>query len=217
MKVLPSLNWESRRALAMAALFLAAANLAVHWPGNLTPDSNNQLSQAMTEAYTDWHPPLMAKIWALLGGTPQAMLALQITLHWFGFWSLAETLRRGKAGKWPWAMLAVGLTPIAIKYTGVIQKDSLLAEFLITAFGLAALTGGHGIATIFGAAGALCRANAVFALPPLFLTRGTRMNLLVVIGLKSLSCGRACSGLTRRKPWNSASGENGGGAISSAL
>ena len=100
-----------------------------------------------------------------------------------GFWALAEALRREQSGKWALAMLAVGLSPIAIKYTGVIQKDTLLASFFIAAFGVAALTRNHAIPVILGAAGALCRANSVFALPPLLLTRGTSLKLLPTIGL----------------------------------
>ena len=68
--------------LAISALVLAALNLALHWPGTLTPDSKNQLGQVLAGAFTDWHPPLMAKLWALLGGAVQAMLAVQVGLHW---------------------------------------------------------------------------------------------------------------------------------------
>lgn len=160
-----------------------AANLAVAWPGTLTPDSRNQLGQALAGVFNDWHPPLMAEIWALIGGTLPAMLALQIGMHWLGIWALAETLRRDRAGKWAFAMLGVGLTPIAIKYTGVIQKDTLLASFFIAAFGMAALSGRHRVAAILGVAGTLCRANGVFALPPLFLSRAKRIKLLPALGL----------------------------------
>lgn len=176
-------NRQFGTAFAAIALLLAAANLAVGWPGTLTPDSKSQLSQVITGVFTDWHPPLMAVIWSLIGGTVPSMLTLQIGLHWFGFWALAEALRRDDAGKWAWAMLALGLTPIAVKYTGVIQKDSLLASFFISAFGLAALKSGHKLGLIIGAAGALCRANGVFALPPLLLTRFSGLKLLPAIGM----------------------------------
>lgn len=176
-------NRQSSRAVAGVALLLALTNLGIVWPGTLTPDSRTQLGQVMNGAFTDWHPPLMAEIWSLLGGSVPAMLGLQVGLHWLGFWGLAESLRRDGVGKWAWAMLAVGLTPIAIKYTGVIQKDTLLASFFISAFGLAAVTRGHWLALVLGGAGSLCSANGVFALPPLVLMRLKEMKRLPAAGL----------------------------------
>lgn len=174
---------EVRASLGAGALCLAVLNLVIAWPGALTPDSESQLRQVVAGVFTDWHPPIMAVIWSLLGGTVVSMLTLQIGLHWLGFWGLAEALRRDNACKWAWAMLGVGLTPIALKYTGVIQKDSLLASFLISATGLMALRRGFAPGLAMGVAGALCRANGAFALPPLLLARFERMKLLPAVAL----------------------------------
>lgn len=158
-------------AIANAALLLCTANLAFAWPGLLTPDSQSQLQQAISGQFNDWHPPFMAMLWQLIGATIPAMLVVQVALHWAGIWTFAEGARRTRHSLWPWVLLALGLTPIAFKYTGIIQKDSLLTSFLVLAFGLAFLLPQRAFGWPFGIAAALCRANGSFALPPLLLER----------------------------------------------
>lgn len=156
-------------------------NLVVGWPGILTPDSQDQLAQAVAGRYDDWHPPFMAMLWRALGATPPAMLIVQVVLHWAGIWTFAEGVRRVRPTRWVWAVVAVGATPIALKYTGVIQKDSLLAGFLLLAFGLS-LSARAAAGLPFGLAAMLCRANGVFALPPLlFALRRKPMSLLSTV------------------------------------
>lgn len=112
------------------------------------------LAQAEVSRYTDWHPPFMAMLWSLWP-VPAFMLLIQNVLHWTGIALLASRL----TGRWPYLMLAVGLTPIAFKYLGVIQKDTLLASLFVLAFGMA------GRARLVPALlGALTRANGPFAL-----------------------------------------------------
>ena len=172
-----SLHWElSLIHIAGLAFVFALFNLAIHWPGQLTPDSNSQLIEATSGNYRDWHPPIMAAIWRqllLFGSHTVPMLVLQIALHWLGIGLLAAMLCREKLHKAAMIMLLSGFTPIAFKYTGIIQKDSLLASFMIAGFGFASIGnisfkwGG----LMLGMVGMLSRANAVFAFPPLlFLT-----------------------------------------------
>ena len=128
--------------IAGLAIVLALINLSIHWPGQLTPDSRAQLLQAITGTYSDWHPPIMSVIWRQLLFADyllQPMLILQISLHWLGIGLFSYSLNRSKYQKAALLMLASGLTPIAFKYTGIIQKDSLLASALIAAFGIASL------------------------------------------------------------------------------
>ena len=152
----------------MRVILVAAAaallTFIVHFPGELTPDAAKQLSEAHSGRFTDWHPPIMAMLWSLFP-RPEAMLALQVSLHWVGIAGLALRL----SGRWRWLMLAVGLTPIAFKYLGVLQKDTLLASLFIAAFGLL----GHSRvgAAALGLLGSLVRANGVFAFGPLLLPR----------------------------------------------
>ena len=165
---------------AVVAIVLMLADIAVHWPGTLVPDSKNQLRQAIAGSFTDWHPPIMAELWSVLGSKVPAMLVLQVALYWLGFWALSETLRRRGSGRWSWLMLAAGLTPIGLNYTGIIGKDDLLASFFIAAFGVAALTRRYWLAAPLGIFGMLCRANGVFALPPLFVANRRGSKPLVI-------------------------------------
>lgn len=157
---------------ALAAL-LALLNLTLRWPGELNPDSTGQLRQAIAGEWSDWHPPIMAVIWRWLlhfGSGAAPMLVLQVTLHWLGLGVLALVLLRRGCPRAALLMLAGGLTPMALKYTGVIQKDSVLASFLIGGFGLACLDNARARAAgvLVGSLGILARANGVFAAPALF-------------------------------------------------
>ena len=156
-----------------AAAVLALLTLGICFPGEMTPDAARQLAEARTGKFTDWHPPIMAMLWSV-APYPAAMLTLQIGLHWIGIAGLALRL----SGHWRWVMLAVGLTPIAFKYLGVLQKDTLLTSLFVAAFGLAAH---FRIASIaLGLFGSLVRANGVFAFGPLALPR---MGLVRTIAL----------------------------------
>ena len=128
--------------IAVLAIVLALVNLITHWRGELTPDSKNQLLQATSGHFQDWHPPIMTAIWRGLlffGSDTVPMLTLQIALHWLGIGLFAVALCRANHHRASLIMLISGFTPIAFKYTGVIQKDSLLASFFIAGFGLMTL------------------------------------------------------------------------------
>lgn len=154
------------------AIAFALLNFALRWPGHLTPDSARQLSQAAAFHFDDWHPPLMAWIWHWLlpfGNATTSMLAFQIALHWLGIGLFAGVISRGGSYKAALLMLISGFTPIALTYTGVIQKDSLLASFFIAGFGLIAWNSVQlqGVGLLMGALGTLTRMNGVFAAPAL--------------------------------------------------
>jgi hypothetical protein len=156
---------DGRTLLLSAAVLCCLVSLFAYWPGELTPDSLNQLEQARTGHLTDWHPPLMAVIWELWP-QPAVMLVIQIGLHWLGIGCLAGRLQSDGSKRWAWAMLALGFTPIAFKYVGVIQKDSLLASCMIAAFGVACWS--RLAAFVLSVAGGLVRVNGTFAVGPLW-------------------------------------------------
>src|SRR4051812_50205065 len=84
-------------AAAAAAGFAASA--ALFWPGIALFDSVEQYRQAVTGDVTDWHPPVMARLWGALAqlwpGTAP-MLLLQLCLYWLGLGLLAAApARRG--------------------------------------------------------------------------------------------------------------------------
>jgi len=152
-------------------IFFATVNIAIHWPGQLNNDSEYQMQQAISGIYRDWHPPIMAVIWnkLLFLGVKAPMLVMQVSLHWLGIGLFAGYLCREKLRKAAFIMLLSGFTPIALKYTGIISKDSLLTSFLLAGFALATLSDIRlkfaGI--LLGLIGMLSRANGIFAFPTL--------------------------------------------------
>ncbi|MGQ7385828.1 hypothetical protein ACTGVI_12405, partial [Streptococcus suis] len=64
----------ARIAAGMALLFLAS--IALFWPGYVQYDSLGQYRQALSGSYEDWHPPVMAHLWAAFGPHGQAPMML---------------------------------------------------------------------------------------------------------------------------------------------
>nr|WP_243843473.1 hypothetical protein [Sphingomonas vulcanisoli] len=83
--------------VALAAFALCLLSLALRWPGVVMYDSVGQYEQALTSDYSDWHPPIMAHLWALLlpvwSGTAPFLL-LQMLLWWGGFGLIAAVFAR---------------------------------------------------------------------------------------------------------------------------
>lgn len=169
-----------------ATLACFVLTIAIRWPGTLTPDSSVQLDQARSGHFTDWHPPLMARIWRLWP-QPAAMLVLQAGLHWFGIFCLAARVGGRVHVRWAWAMVAVGLTPIAANYVGILQKDSLLGGLMLAAFGVAAWS--RVAALALSILGSLVRVNGVFAAPPLWLSLVRSRAHTMIVSIASVVAG----------------------------
>ncbi|BAF72487.1 hypothetical protein [Sulfurovum sp. NBC37-1] len=169
--------------VGLATILFTLLNLMLRWPGKLTPDSANQLRQAISGHYSDGNPPIMAIIWReLLPITDPTvvMLVLQTTLFWLGIGLFAAVLAQKDHHRAALVMLISGFTPIALMYTGVILKDSLMTSFFIAAFGLAAWKDVRlrSVGLLLGATGMLTRLNAVFAFPSLlFLALRLKLSL----------------------------------------
>ena len=167
-----------RRALLVAAS-LALASLALFWPGYAMYDTVAQYGQVLSGHYADWHPPVMARLWAVLawllpGRGAAPMLVVPMALYWFGLGLLAGAAG-GRTGA---AVLAVGVLPPFLGWQGVVLKDAQLVGALLGATGLVAwwrlrgrrmpVAAGAAAALLLGYA-VLVRANAVFAAVPLVL------------------------------------------------
>ena len=90
---------------------------------------------------TDWHPPVLALLWRILihtTGAISAMAALQSAVLWASFWVLARLVwkKTGSRGL-SLVMLAVGLTPHVLTFTGVVWKDVHMAYALLAALAVA--------------------------------------------------------------------------------
>ena len=167
-------------ALALvAAATLCALMLAIWWPGVALYDSVDQYRQALSGAYDDWHPPIMARLWSLFlpawpGQAP--MFVLQAGLYWLGLGLIAAALARDGAKRAAPAVLALGALPLFAGWQAAVLKDAQMAGAMLAAGGLAAwwrladrrlpLAAMAAIALLLIHA-TLVRANAVFATAPL--------------------------------------------------
>lgn len=112
--------------------------LYVFHPGYLSPDSLNQLQQAIHGSYSEWHPPLMAIIWSYtISFTHSYSILLYIfdILLWISLWIMGCWAFRHRPGS-PLAYIIplLGFTPFIFFLVGVIWKDvfsGLLLFFLI--------------------------------------------------------------------------------------
>lgn len=111
----------------------------VFHPGYLSSD---QLRQTLgDQPVTDWHPPVMVLLWRVLihtTGAVSAMAALQAAVLWGSLWLLAwlvwkKTDSRGLS----LAVLAVGLAPHVMNFTGVVWKDVHMAYALLAVVAIA--------------------------------------------------------------------------------
>ena len=178
------------RATARIAILVAAAlclaSLALFWPGIAMYDTVAQYRQVLSGAYDDWHPPIMARTWAMLaplghGATP--MLVLQLATYWLGLGLVAGALARLGRPRSAIAILIIGLLPPFLGWQGVVLKDAQLAGALLAAVGIVGwwrlagcpLPGAMWIpVTVLLAYAVLVRANAVFIVVPLVVTLAAR-------------------------------------------
>jgi hypothetical protein len=120
--------------VAVWGLFVAYA-----WPGLMTWDSVNQLFQARSGHYGNWHPPIMARLWSVLDAIvagPALMLVLQTSLFVVGLYGLIR--RYAAPRRAAVACAIVFLFPPVFAPMSTIWKDSLMAAmFLCAVAGLA--------------------------------------------------------------------------------
>ena len=171
---------------------------AVFWPGIAMYDTVSQYDQVLSNELTDWHPPVMVRLWQLLhpmaAGTAP-MFLLQVALYALGFALIAATLvRRGRpAAAAACALLAV--SPLLLGWQMVVLKDGQMLAALVAGVGIVAhyrLAGrpmpliAVGAAALLIAYATLVRANAVFATAPFVVLLPARPASIIARGVIAL-------------------------------
>jgi hypothetical protein len=117
-----------RAVLAAAALFA----LVYAYPGQMTTDSFDQLSEARAGFYTDSHPPVMSFLWRLVeyviaGGL--GMLIFHCAAFLLGLYAVLRHTFSPRGAAWAAALLFV-FPPVFLPFA-VIWKDCIMAGFLM--------------------------------------------------------------------------------------
>lgn len=190
-------------ALSFAAYTFAAA--LVYWPGQIDPDTLDELHSAATGRYNDFHTPLLSALWRgpyLLGfRSPGWILLLGIATMLCGLY-LVLRIRFGRVASTALAM-AVCTWPPVLSWTIHVGRDTWFIAFLLVAFGAAArmMRMGRRQRTlnliVCLVAAALCSASWQIALAPLFVlfvllarqfVPSVRFRLLAVLSVGLVAC-----------------------------
>lgn len=166
----------------LTAIALLLGSLLLFWPGIAEYDTITQYQQVLTNHYDDWHPPVMARLWAALsfaGSGTGPLFTLQLTGYWLGLGLLAQALGGRKAI----ALLMIGATPFLLGWLAIVIKDSQLIGALTLATGLIGACRLRGrpipapaliLAILCLAYATLVRANAAFSTVPLAMLLAPR-------------------------------------------
>lgn len=167
------------RLMGAGAVLLCLAALAFWWPGVAEYDSVEQYRQALNGIYLDWHPPIMARLWAMLhssGPGASPMFVLQMGLYWSGLGLFAAALARTGSARAGVAVLALGALPLFAGWQAAVLKDTQMLGAILAAVGLVGwwrLSGRRlpiaavAVVVLLLTYATLVRANAVFAVVPL--------------------------------------------------
>ncbi|MCA1653033.1 MAG: hypothetical protein LC656_02265 [Sphingomonadales bacterium] len=164
------------------ALSIGAGAALIFWPGVAMYDSVSQFDQVLSAAYDDWHPPIMARLWAMLhglcGGGTAPMLVLQLVLYAVGFGLIASTL--AAIGRWraAVAVLLLAASPLLLGWQVIVLKDGQMLGATVAGVGIVAAfrlrerampTSAILLVAVLLGYATLVRTNAVFAIVPLAL------------------------------------------------
>ena len=149
----------------------------IFFPGLMSPDAYDQIQQARTNHFTDWHPPIMAWLWSLINHLipgPQGFFILIILLYWGGFGLICTRCSYGTGKRFLGAVILPFL-PFLINFAGTIGKDEFVFGCFLTGLGLILLRPRRRILRVAAGSaiillllvGSLARYNSVLAVIPL--------------------------------------------------
>lgn len=105
-------------------------------PGRINVDIGNQWEQAIGKVpVSDWHPPVMSEVWAVLidlTGDPGSLLVLQVVLLALAAWLTGVLIHRRGGSRWV-SLLgpAVMATPWVVSQMTTLWKDTQMAVALL--------------------------------------------------------------------------------------
>jgi hypothetical protein len=157
-------------------------------------DTVSQYDQVLSGELTDWHPPVMVRLWQLLhplGSGTAPMFVLQVALYGAGVALVVAAFVR--TGRWRSAVAVaiLALSPLLLGWQMVVLKDGQMLGALIAAVGIVAYfrLAGRRVPAIAGIVAALLiayatlvRANAIFATAPLVVLLLPRPGSIVARG-----------------------------------
>ena len=170
---------------ALVAVSILVLLIVIFYPGYMSPDSISHLEQATGVArLTDWHPPVMTRLWGLLIGVTghiSSMLIFQLVLLVAAMFMLSILVYRHTRNRaWPLSTYMIVLLPNIVNIAGVIWKDVqmafsltlavLLIWFIISSkksLGRVAVYGIVGLALLLILYAGMLRHNALFAVLPI--------------------------------------------------
>lgn len=170
---------------ALVAVCMLALLVVIFYPGYMSPDSISHLEQATGVAHlTDWHPPVMTRLWGFLIGVTghiSSMLIFQLVLLVTAMFVLSSLVYRHTRNRaWALSTYMIVLLPNIVNIAGVIWKDVqmafsltlavLLIWFIISSkksLGRVATYGIVGLALLLIIYAGMLRYNALFAVLPI--------------------------------------------------
>lgn len=113
---------------ALVAMSMLALLAIVFYPGYMSPDSISHLEQATGVAHlTDWHPPVITRLWGLLIGVTghiSSMLIFQLVLLVTAMFVLSILVHKHTRNRtWAFSTYMILLLPNIVNIAGVIWKD----------------------------------------------------------------------------------------------
>lgn len=124
-----------------AAVFGFLVTYYAYYPGIMSADSNDQLQQAQTGHFVDWHPPIMAWLWSLTNAVipgPGGFFLILTGLYWIGF-CLVSLYFLHRGSRRYIVVLALPFLPFFINFAGTMWKDTLVFGCFLTFTGIAML------------------------------------------------------------------------------
>lgn len=178
--------------LLLVVILCIAVTIFIFQPGYLNADAVDQLGQARSGQYSDWHPPVMSWVWSLLDKVaPGAlgMFLLQIILFWSGLGLLAAFVTHKPFNQI--LIVLLGFFPPLFMLLSAVIKDILMAASFLFGFALLVWCGRKrswllfALGLVFITFAMLTRHNAILIAGPMFLYAG-----FIFIDLTSLKTPR---------------------------